>query len=215
MAPRTQPIVEAESKSRRPGRPRRFETTKVLDSALELFWRQGFANTTTRDLESKLFLNQSSIYNAFGSKEQLFELVLDRYEVLTYEALLKPLEESKDGIESLRKFFIDLHQWVTNDGRRGCMLINMMAEDGGISESITARTTAYRKRVKKGIKGALRRAVEKNEISDGPVDARTIILFGLALGINIAARGGASNHEIKELVSAVQGQIQSWRTDWH
>lgn len=207
----TRAEVGAQRPERGPGRPRRFETTKVLDAALELFWRQGFANTTTRDLESALFLNQSSIYNAFGSKKQLFELVLDRYESITYEALLKPLEDSTQGIESLEQFFIDLYNWVTHEGRRGCMLINMMAEDGGASESISTRTAVYRKRVKLKISKALNRAFKKGEIIERSLDARTALLFGLALGINIAARGGASDQELKELLNAVQQQIQSWR----
>lgn len=115
---------------KRVGRPRRFDANKTLDSALELFWQQGFANTTTRDLEANLSLNQSSIYNAFGSKDQLFEMVLDRYEGLTSEALLKPLEDSDKSIEALEQFFNELYQWVTAGGRRGCLLINMMAEAG-------------------------------------------------------------------------------------
>jgi TetR/AcrR family transcriptional repressor of nem operon len=183
----------------------------VLESALELFWRQGFANTTTRDLESKLLMNQSSIYNTFGSKEQLFAVVLDRYETLTSEVLLKPLEESAQGIVALEQFFVSLHQWVTQEGRRGCMLINLMAEDGGASEAISTRTAAYRQRVKEGLKRALKLAVKNNEINAESLNARTVILFGLALGINIAARGGASNREIKELVNAVLEQIRSWR----
>lgn len=201
-----------ESRGRRPGRPRRFDTIKVLDSALELFWKQGFANTTTRDLESKLSLNQSSIYNAFGSKEQLFEAVLDRYEALSADALLRPLEESKDGIDALERFFINLNDWVTHDGRRGCLLINMMAEDGGCSEAITTRTTAYRERVIMALNCALNRARQLGEISGGGHDSRTMVLFGLALGINIAARGCASNQELTELVGAARAQIQSWRT---
>ena len=208
----TQTDITTDSQKRQTGRPRRFDTTQVLDTALELFWKQGFANTTTRDLENHLSLNQSSIYNAFGSKEKLFELVLDRYEEITTKTLLNPLEDSKDGIASLERFFIDLHQWVSHGGRRGCMLINMMAEDGGVSDTISRRTAAYRKRVKKGIKKAITRATNIGDIAEGDTDSRTIILFGLALGINIAARGGASDRELKELLEAVLTQIESWRT---
>ena len=203
--------ITTNSQKRQSGRPRRFDTTQVLDTALELFWKQGFANTTTRDLENHLSLNQSSIYNAFGSKEKLFELVLDRYEEITTEALLNPLEDSKDGIASLESFFIDLHQWVSNGGRRGCMLINMMAEDGGVSETISRRTAAYRKRVKMGLKKAIKRATNIGDIAEGDPGSQTIILFGLALGINIAARGGASDRELKELLNAILTQIESWR----
>jgi TetR/AcrR family transcriptional repressor of nem operon len=204
--------VRSDKQKRQTGRPRRFDTSLVLDTALELFWKKGFANTTTRDLENHLSLNQSSIYNAFGSKEKLFEMVLDRYENITSEALLNPLEKSKDGIEALERFFTDLHHWVSHGGRRGCMLINLMAEDGGVSETISSRTAAYRKRVKLGLKKAIKRAASIGDINERDTDSRTIILFGLALGINIAARGGGSDRELKELLNAVLSQISSWRT---
>lgn len=138
--------------------------------------------------------------------------MLDRYEVLTTEALLKPLEESKDGIAALERFFASLKNWVTHGGRRGCMLINMMAEDGGHSPAITARTASYRKRVTSALHRGLRRASENGELTAGNLDARTMVLFGLALGLNIAARGCASRNELDQLAAAIRVQLDSWRT---
>jgi TetR/AcrR family transcriptional repressor of nem operon len=193
-----------------PGRPRQFDSNEILDAALELFWKKGFANTTTRELEAELSLNQSSMYNTFGSKEQFFDAILDRYELLTTEALLKPLEESDDGVAALERFFSKLKTWVTQDGRRGCMLINMMAEDGGRSEAATARATAYRNRVKKALRCGLERAVSLGDIEDTNIDSRTMVLFGLALGLNIAARGGTSNRELEQLLRAIRVQIRTY-----
>lgn len=212
MAARTQTASQTAKTGQRPGpgRPREFDSNEILDTALELFWKKGFANTTTRKLETELSLNQSSMYNTFGSKEQFFDAVLDRYELLTSEALLKPLEESEDGIAALERFFTDLKNWVTRDGRRGCMLINLMAEDGGRNEAITTRTASYRKRVKKALRRGLTRAARRGEIADSNIDARALILFGLALGLNIAARGCASNRELEHLAKAIKVQIRSW-----
>lgn len=192
------------------GRPRQFKTDLILDNALALFWKKGFANTTTRELETELSLNQSSLYNSFGSKAEFFEAVLDRYEMLTSETLIEPLEQSDDGIQSIKHFFYSLFKWVTNDGRRGCLLINLMAEDGGSNKAILTRTESYRNRVKQAIFTALEKAVVQGEISPGFSENRAMILLGLALGLNIAARGGSSQEELKQLSDAIQYQIASW-----
>src|ERR1700730_12987718 len=62
------------------GRPREFDTEKALDLAMELFWRKGYEGTSLSDLTSTLGITRPSLYAAFGNKEGLFRIVLDRYE---------------------------------------------------------------------------------------------------------------------------------------
>ena len=196
---------------RPPGRPRGFEPDVVLDAALELFWKRGYRTTTTRDLEAALGLSQSSIYNAFGSKQDLLEAALDRYEILTDRALLQPLERSTAGLAAIDTFFVDLGHWVTHEGRRGCMLINMMAEDGGETDTITQRARVYRTRVRDALRRGLARARGGGETRDIDPDDCADLLLGLVLGLNIAARGGASDVELTTLMDAVRAQIRGWR----
>nr|WP_275409576.1 TetR/AcrR family transcriptional regulator [Planotetraspora mira] len=62
--------------------------------ALGLFWAKGYDGTTMADLSSAMNLKPGSIYAAFGSKEGLYEKVLDRYvtTVFTYsdDAVARP-----------------------------------------------------------------------------------------------------------------------------
>jgi len=196
---------------RPPGRPKKFDTEEVLDKALELFWRHGYYGTTTRELESELGLKQSSIYNSFGSKRGLLEAALDRYEALTDRELLRPLEQSNEGLAAIETFFITLYHWVTHKGRRGCMLINMMAEDGGETEAITKRTRNYRNRVRTAFHDTLLQSSVEGETTDAGIDSRTDLLVSLVLGLNIAARGGLSKTELEHLLDAARDQIRSWR----
>lgn len=196
---------------RAPGRPRAFDVEQVLDAALELFWTRGYRTTTTRDLESALGLTQSSIYNAFGSKQDLLQAALDRYEALTERELLRPLEESDGGLAALDTFFVGLNRWLTDKGRRGCMLVNMMAEDGGETDSITMRARSYRSRVRSALREALAKAADRGETSRESIEDRADLLVGLILGLNIAARGGASNPELARLLDAVRAQLRSWQ----
>ena len=54
------------------GRPRKFSREGVLQKALPVFWKYGFARTTLPDLEQATGVNKSGLYAEFDSKEALF-----------------------------------------------------------------------------------------------------------------------------------------------
>src|SRR4051794_5152286 len=60
-------------------RTREFDETAVMDKALEIFWRQGYEGTSLNDLLDATGLTKSSLYGAFGSKEDLFHRIVERY----------------------------------------------------------------------------------------------------------------------------------------
>lgn len=197
---------------RQPGRPRQFDAENVMDRAVELFWKKGYRATTTRDLQDALGLGQSSIYNTFGSKQELLAAALDRYEELTTKALLEPLRRSTDGLEAIDRFFVSLQRWITCDDRHGCMLTNMMAEDGGSTTSIKRRTQKYREQLRKELHRVLLSASDNGEIrANVDIEASARLLVGLVLGLNVAARGDASDNEVSTLVAAIRAEVRSWR----
>jgi len=90
------------------------------------------------------------------------------------------------------------------------MLINMMAEDGGNSKSISLRTKRYRQNVKSALLTQLEVAVKQKQIASGNLDVKANLLLGLVLGFNIAARGGAGKSELGEMLESVNAQIHEW-----
>ena len=178
---------------------------------MNLFWKKGYEATTTRDLEVELGLKQSSIYHQFGSKQQLLDLALDRYESLTDIAVLESFESSDTGLAAIKEFYDALAAWVTRDGRRGCMLINMMAEDGARHQEITTRTRRYRRRVTTAISRQLQIAANRGDIAAIALEEKATLLLSLVLGYNIAVRGGASSAELKAMRHAVHVQLDSWQ----
>ncbi|MEO1734071.1 MAG: helix-turn-helix domain-containing protein, partial [Pseudomonadota bacterium] len=55
-----------------------YDRDDLIDRARNLFWKRGWAGTSLKDLEAELKLKPGSFYAAFGSKDALFELSLDR-----------------------------------------------------------------------------------------------------------------------------------------
>ncbi|MCG6963823.1 MAG: TetR/AcrR family transcriptional regulator [Acidobacteria bacterium] len=59
-------------------------TARALDTALKLFSHQGYGATSMREIASQSGLSVGNLYHHFGSKEAIFQRLIDRY----WEALL-------------------------------------------------------------------------------------------------------------------------------
>ena len=60
-------------------RPREFELQQVAEGLLNTFWLRGYAGTSIADLTAATSLLPGSLYAAFGSKEAMFLVAVDRY----------------------------------------------------------------------------------------------------------------------------------------
>ena len=54
------------------GRPKSFSREEVLEKAMPVFWKHGFADTTLQDLKRATGVNKSGLYTGFRDKEDLF-----------------------------------------------------------------------------------------------------------------------------------------------
>src|SRR6202042_1581991 len=70
------------------GRPREFDTTAALDAAMRVFWEKGFEGATLKDLTDAMRINRSSMWAAFGNKEELFKKAFGRY-IDTYQGYIR------------------------------------------------------------------------------------------------------------------------------
>ncbi len=106
------------------GRPRKFSREGVLQKALPVFWKYGFARTTLPDLEQATGVNKSGLYAEFESKEALFLACLRHYLDTSNGAGLltaKPL-----GWKNIERFLIEAPSCLFN--QRGCFAVNSMRE---------------------------------------------------------------------------------------
>ena len=60
-------------------RPRSISEDLALERALRLFWQRGYDRASVADLGKAMGMGPSSLYNAFGSKIELFRRAMDHY----------------------------------------------------------------------------------------------------------------------------------------
>lgn len=113
------------------GRPLEFDPDKALEAAMEVFWCKGYEATSMTDLLEAMDLSKSSLYQTFGSKQQLFERCLARYANWLYTNMAKQLQETDSGLN----FIENLIGTIANtaelpEGAKGCLMVNSANEFG-------------------------------------------------------------------------------------
>ena len=186
------------------GRPRSFDEDEMLDRVVEVFWRHGATGATTRVLEAELGLTQSSIYNAFGSKNELMVRAIERYNQRLDESVVAPLDSDSARGEHLYRFLDAVMEWIGDPDHPGCLLLNTLGQLGAADPSVVAQARAYRSRVR----GALARALGNAGVTE--VDRRAELLLGGIMGLNISAYGGADRAEVELMAESLRAQIGEW-----
>src|SRR5262245_31334852 len=61
------------------GRPRKYNESVAIRRALRSFWLKGYSATSLADLSSVTKMSRSSLNAAFGDKEAIYSLSLQRF----------------------------------------------------------------------------------------------------------------------------------------
>src|SRR6202795_215285 len=105
------------------GRRKLFTREDVLDKAISVFWKHGFAETSLQDLEQATGVRKSGLYTEFKDKEDLFVESMRRYfDVLMARGHLTKQPLGWTNVESFLK--VCYGSW----GQKGCFSVNSMRE---------------------------------------------------------------------------------------
>lgn len=99
------------------GRLKAFNREDVLDSAIQIFWKKGYADTSLSDLEKATGVNKSGLYSEFKDKDDIFYESLKRYHESNplYDLLkLEPL-----GWNNVVNYF---KAKINCKGQKGCFM---------------------------------------------------------------------------------------------
>jgi TetR/AcrR family transcriptional regulator, copper-responsive repressor len=180
---------------------------QALDAALHLFWERGYDGTSLSQLRDAMGVSSASFYGAFGSKEQLFGLVLDRY-AEGYGGVLAPLsDDSLAPREAVESALRNSARMQTDRGHpAGCLVAlstsTSVPADSAVYEVVQARRTADRAR----FAACVRRGVEQGDLdARTDVDALATAFHAALLGISTLARDGVTGAALEAAISGVMG----------
>ena len=168
-----------------------FDLDDALARATKVFWAKGYEATSMADLVAGMGVNKGSLYNAFGSKKELFTRALLQYDRDNRQSILVQLEALDDPIVAITRLFDALiAESIADTEKKGCLLVNTALElpnhTDDVREIIGAVIDDFEAFFKRQIKlGQKRRVIPKKVKANDTARSLLSLLFGL----RVLARG--------------------------
>lgn len=185
------------------GRPKGFDREQALETALRLFWENGYEPTSIATLCEAMGINPPSLYCCFGNKAQLFLEAVRHYENAYWREPAARLLAEPDVYKAIDDFFHKAARIMLSPHTPcGCMVVlaavNISPEETEIIDAIRA----MRMETKKMFSDRLARAISDGQIppeTDVPTIAGSLNTF--LEGLSLQARDGLFLSQLLDLAS--------------
>ncbi|MCW5768544.1 MAG: TetR/AcrR family transcriptional regulator [Phycisphaeraceae bacterium] len=186
--------------SRLPAAKRREQ---LLDAALDLFARHGYARATTSELAKAAGVTEPIIYRHFSSKKDLFIALVERTGEQTLEQWAQDLKTAPDPGERLRRIIGD-NPMVSARGRIAYrVLLQSITESD--DEQIRAAVSNHIRSVHAFLVKEVMRAQEGHRVT-GRYSAEILawLLIHIGMGYGVVTALGVERHGFDESGAHVQ-----------
>ncbi|MEV0388426.1 TetR/AcrR family transcriptional regulator [Nonomuraea sp. NPDC050643] len=190
------------------GRPRGFDADEALERAMLLFWEHGYEGVSLTDLTSAMGIAKTSMYAAFGNKEELFRKALERYAEGPAAYAARALEEPT-ALEVATAFLAGSVRASTRPGcPAGCLGVQGSLVAGDAGRTTRDALSAWRDEGRAHLRDRFQRAVDEGDLPAGADPALLArYIMTLANGIAVQAAGGAGRDELQQVADAA---LRSW-----
>lgn len=178
-------------------RPIQFDQTKVIQSAMMLFFRHGYTATSMSTLLTTTGLKSGSLYASFGSKQGLFEAAIDYYALTTLEKLITQLNGSDDFVENIRDAISATIDGGLSCEPHGCFLANSLIELAPHNEAIKLRVQGHLNNVEQAYSETLEKAKAAGQLAeDFDVEKKAKKIMISIWGICVFQRTGLDQQQV-------------------
>ncbi len=184
-------------------RPQTFNEDSVLDSAMQIFWRKGFANTSVKDLTEVTKLQPGSIYGAFKNKRNLFLISLDYYFENLYSSVIHILQSDEAPLKRIRQFFDFLLSQKNEDkDLKSCLLVNTLLEIPPDDKEINEQVANMFYEIEREFCKVLQQAQENDSlISGGQPESIAKMLMSGIFGLQVYNRMKPDHDALVQIVN--------------
>jgi len=183
-------MVIGSSEVRRRGRPKTFDRDRMIDVAMDRYWREGTDNVSLNELCRRADVSKPGVYREFGGEDGLMAAVLEHYA----DTVLAPTLEQTTQDRPFAEVLTTLVEFMTELDRgmpAGCLLAKMRVLSSRLGPATQARVDTLREDARASYADWVERAKVGGEIAPSIpttiaaafIDAQfTALLIQVALG---------------------------------
>jgi AcrR family transcriptional regulator len=181
------------------GRPKGFSREEVLEKAMPVFWKHGFADTSLQELERATGVNKSGLYTEFRDKEDLFVACLRHYlETQEERGLLTNEPFGWNNVETFLK-----HGPFNKGDQQGCFSVNSMRELAILPNEAHGIVTEGRALLQRLL--VMNIEAEKTRISPSAIAEMVLSFFsGLCIERNLKSGKASSARKIENFMAVLR-----------
>lgn len=190
------------------GRPRGFDADEALERAVLVFWEHGYEGASLSRLTDAMGISSTSMYAAFGNKEDLFRKAVQRYTDGPGGYMVRALEEPT-ALGVATAILAGTVRTTTGPASpQGCLGVQgaLVASDSG--REMRDLLVDWRNDGCASVEERFERAVAEGDLppdADPGLLARYVTTF--ASGIAVQAASGVGREELQRLADAA---LSNW-----
>jgi TetR/AcrR family transcriptional regulator, copper-responsive repressor len=165
------------------GRLKQFDRQSVIDKALPLFWRHGFARTSVTDLERATGVNKSGLYSEFNGKEDLYLACLHHH--CNTPSYIPRLTQEPLGWDNIESFLETMPG--SAKGRLGCFAVNSLREVNDLPAEVRDTVIGNYNSIKALILPNVEAECPKQNV-EALVEMVCMFFWGICIHCNLADR---------------------------
>ena len=180
-------------------RPKEFDRDAAVERAMSVFWRKGYAATSTDDLLGAMKIGRQSMYDTFGGKHRLYLEALERYQLESVAGNIGRLRSTASPLAGIEALVVGIIASDKSVRERGCMGVGSISEFGNTDPDLVTLRAKSGGAQHRALIERLRHAQAANEI-EANVDIERAARFveTTMFGLQVAAKAGASLQALRD-----------------
>ena len=157
---------------------------------MSVFWRKGYAATSTDDLLRAMNIGRQSMYDTFGDKRRLYLEALQRYSSDSTAEIIGTMHSCASALEGIEAALL---AFASRPSSEACLGVSATTEFGRTDRSVCAITDASGATLMASFERVIRKGQAAGELApdlDPKSGAR--FLVSTLLGLKVSARSGAT-----------------------
>ncbi len=185
-------------------RLREFDPQTVLADATQIFWRNGYADTSMEDIVSQTGVSRYGLYGTFGNKKELLIAAIRHYDETMSQLLMASLQDHEASLPAIINYWRTIAEHAKDEiFCAGCLIVNVAVEVAPHDSDVSAEVQRIDRKHQALFTRAIQNGQMKGEVPTH-IDAEgsALMMVSLARGLALMVRAGTDSDTLWPAVNA-------------